>query len=75
MTKSHQQLEERIIEIRHRLVVDAECAELDRSPEFLDVEEELLDELRELELVLAAEEIVSHDHCAAHQTKSREIGL
>ncbi len=56
MTATRQQLEERILEIRHRLVVDAECRESGFIAGFLDEEEELLDELRGLEQMIATEE-------------------
>ena len=56
MTATRQQLEERILEIRHRLVVDAECREFGFIAGFLDEEEELLDELRGLEQMIATEE-------------------
>lgn len=48
--------EERILEIRHRLVLDTACADSGFVSGSLDVEEELLDELRELEQIIAAEE-------------------
>lgn len=42
-------MEERVAEICHRLVVERACGGSGCAPEFLDREEELLDELRGLE--------------------------
>ncbi len=75
VTDCRQQTEERIVEIRHRLVAEAECVELGRSPGFLDVEEELLDELRELELVLAAEDTGNRGRHAMRLIKSQETAV
>ena len=54
-------VEERLSEIRHRLVIEGACGETAASgaanvPGFLETEEELLDEAAELERVLAARE-------------------
>lgn len=47
---------ERIAEIQHRLVVEEGYGEFGRVRGSLDLEEELLDEIRELEQALTAEE-------------------
>ena len=48
-------MEERVAEIRHRLVVETAHGGSGCAPEFLDREEELIDELHELERDLDAE--------------------
>lgn len=51
-------MEERVAEIRHWLIVETANGGSGCAPEFLDQEEELLDELRELERLLPREQFL-----------------
>jgi len=64
-------MDERLAEIRHRLVMEEVCGKATNVAGFLEMEEELLGEAAELERMLAAEEGGSHDLCKAHRKESK----
>lgn len=53
VTDIDRRVEERILEIQHRLLVEASCKDSACTVGSSELEEELLDELRDLERMLA----------------------